>query len=83
MTIKDISLVSIMGTSTFKATVENVTDTLYNNREITILFTDKNGEEYAKLDSLIEQIQPKETYTIDASSSFDISNAYDFTIIPK
>lgn len=78
--IKNISLIAINGTTTFKATVENPTDTVYENKAITIIFKDNDGNECGRIGGLIEKINPQETGQIDASTSIDISNAYDFEI---
>ena len=80
LTIKNISLKSVKGTTTFRAKVVNETENIYETQEIKIILKDKNGQEYGTINGLIEEIQPHGERTIDASISIDLSNAYDFTI---
>lgn len=80
MTIKDISLTSKDGVSTFKCTVENITDVNFEGREIKIIFIDKENEEFRQLEGYLDSIPSGEEGAINASITADISNAYDFYI---
>ena len=78
--IKDIKLVAENGTTTLTATVENKSQKKINAGKITINFTNSNGEIYAKLNSYIGDIDIGKTGNINASTTRDLANAYDFTI---
>ena len=78
--IKDIKLVAENETTTLTATVENKSQKKINAGKITINFTNSNGEIYAKLNSYIGDIDIGKTGNINASTTRDLANAYDFTI---
>ena len=78
--IKDIKLVAENGTTTLTATVENKSQKKINAGKITINFTNSNGEIYAKLNSYIGDIDIGKTGNLNASTTRDLANAYDFTI---
>ena len=80
LTIKNISLESNKGTTTFKATVINNSENIYPAKEVKIKLLDKDGQEYGILNALIEEIQPGGERVIDASTNVDLSNAYNFKI---
>lgn len=80
LTIKNISLESNKGTTTFKATVINNSENIYPAKEVKITLLDKDGQEYGILNALIEEIQPGGERVIDASTNVDLSNAYNFKI---
>ena len=80
LTVKNISLEAIMGTTVFKATVVNTTDNIYETKEIKIVLKDKENKEYGVINGLIEEIEPNGQTTIHARTTIDLSNAYDFTI---
>lgn len=80
LTMKNISLEAIMGTTVFKATLVNNTDNVYEAKEIKIILKDKDGQEYGVINGLIEEIEPHGEKTIHARTTIDLSNAYDFTI---
>ena len=80
MTIKDIKLIAEGGITRLTATIENNTGSRYEGEEITIVFTNQDGSEYARLEGIIPAIDNGETNEIDAATTSDIANAYDFTI---
>lgn len=80
LTVKDISLEAVMGTTVFKATLVNNTDKIYETKEIKIVLKDKENKEYGVINGLIEEIEPNSQTTIHARTTIDLSNAYDFTI---
>lgn len=80
LTIKNISLISDKGITTFKATVINEKAEVSSEKKIKIILKDKEGNEYGIIEGLIDKIQPHSETTIDASINLDLSNAYDFSI---
>ena len=80
MTIKDIKLIAEGGITRLTATIENNTGSRYEGEEITIVFTNQDGSEYARLEGIIPAIDSGKTNEIDAATTSDIANAYDFTI---
>ena len=80
MTIKDIKLKAEGGITRLTATIENNTGSRYEGEEITIIFTNQDGSEYARLEGIIPAIDSGKTNEIDAATTSDIANAYDFTI---
>ncbi len=79
LVIKDINLSAQGGVTRFTATVENkggdITDTM-----VVIRFVNEDGSDYAQLEVLIPTVKAGETTSIDASTTADIANAYNFTI---
>ena len=80
MTIKDIQLKTIEGMTQFTAKVENNSGKNYAGGKIVIRFTDKDGKEYALLNGVIPSIANGETNSINAGTTEDVANAYDFSI---
>lgn len=78
--ITDIKLKAENGMSNFTATVKNNTGKDYAGGLITIKFINKDGSPYAELSAYMPDIKNGGTNTIDASTTADIANAYDFTI---
>lgn len=79
--IADIRLKAENGISNFTATVKNNTGKDYEGAEITIKFINKDGSFYAELQAYMPDIKNGETNTINASTTADIVNAYDYTIV--
>ncbi len=48
-----------------------------------IIFTNRDGSEYARLNGYLPDISVGDSNMIDASTTTDVSNAYDFTIERK
>ena len=47
---------------------------------VVIRFVNEDGSDYAQLEVLIPTVKAGETTSIDASTTADIANAYNFTI---
>ena len=80
MTVKDIKLVAEGGVTRLTAIVENTTTTNYEGEGITIIFINQDGTEYARLEGLLPAIEAGKTNELDAGTTADIANAYDFRI---
>ena len=80
MKVTDIKLVAEDGVSRFTATVENNSGSDYEGGNITMVFTNADGSEYARLKGVLPAIQKGDTNEIDAKTTDDVINAYDFTI---
>ena len=78
--ITDIDLKAENGMSTFTATVKNNSLDDFKSRRIMIKFTDKSGALYASLEGIIGDVSAGDTTIIDASTTADVVNAYDFSI---
>lgn len=78
--VSDIKLYSQDGVTYFKATVKNETGTNYSAKPITVTFKNNNGDQYAVLETYIGDIAKDGENHINASTTQDIANAYDFTI---
>lgn len=80
MKVKNIKLIASNGTTKFTATVENTSTTDFKNQKIVIIFKNQDGSELARLNSYLGDIKVGSTAEIDASTTSDVSNAYDFVI---
>lgn len=80
MTIKNIKLVAEGGVTRLTATVENTTKNNYEGGGITIIFTNADGSEYARLEGVLPAIDSGKSNELDAGTTADIANAYDFII---
>ena len=80
MTVKDIKLIAEGGVTRLTATVENTTTTNYEGGGITIIFIKEDGTEYARLEGLLPAIEAGKSNELDAGTTADIANAYDFRI---
>ena len=80
MRIFNIRLVAENGMTTFTADVENTSETEFSERMIEIVFKNQDGSEYARLPGYLPDIKSGESNQIDASTTADMSNAYDFII---
>ena len=80
MKITDINLEASNGSTTITANVENVTESDFTGRSIVIVFTNEDGTEYARLQGYIPDILKGKSTVLNASTTSDISNAYDFYI---
>lgn len=81
--ITDIRLKAENGISNFTATVKNNSGKDYPGGEIIIKFINKDGSPYAELEAYMPDVKNGGTNTIDASTTADIANAYDYTIEVK
>lgn len=80
MKISNIRLVAENGMTTFTAKVENTSGIDFSERMIEIVFKNQDGSEYARLPGFLPDIKSGESNQIDASTTADMSNAYDFII---
>lgn len=80
MKVKDISLVASDGTTKFSATIENTSSNDFKNQKIVIIFKNKDGSEFARLNTYLGDIKVGNSAQINASTTSDYSNAYDFVI---
>lgn len=83
LVIKNISLHSNAGQTTFTATVENNTGADVAGKPINIVFLDKSGAEIKVLNTYLGSVKNGKTNTINAGSTIDLSNAYDFVVKNK
>ena len=80
MKIKNVVLKAEGGISSFTATVENISGNDFKAQGIVIKFVNKDGSTYTDLEGIIGDVKAGETTRIDASTTADIINAYDFSI---
>ena len=80
--IKNIELKAEGGISKLTATIENKSGEDYNGEKVNIVFENKDGTEYARLEAVIPAVDNQKTNEIDAGTTADIANAYDFKIEP-
>ena len=80
MKIKNIKLVAEGGVTRLTATVENTTSQNYEGGEITIVFTNVDGSEFARLEGILPAIDSGKSNELDAGTTADIANSYDFRI---
>ena len=80
LSITDIKLVAQDGVTAFTATVKNNSTNDFEGGIVKIIFTNKDGSNYAELEASIPEIVAGGTNAINAGTTADIANAYDFTI---
>lgn len=80
LTITDIKLVAQEGVTSFTATVKNDSQKDFGGGVAKITFTNQDGSQYAELEVYIPEITAGGTNSINAGTTADIANAYDFTI---
>mgnify|MGYP000112744784 FL=1 len=80
MTIKDIKLKTEDGISKLTAAIVNESETNFAGERINIVFTKQDGSEYAKLEAALPPVGSHKSNEIDAATTADIANAYDFHI---
>lgn len=78
--VKDIKLEEIKGTTNFTAKLENNTDEDFKSCIIVLIFINEDGTEYARLEGSIPDIPKGKSTILDASTTSDITNAFDFRI---
>lgn len=83
MSIKDIKLIANANVTEFVATVENTTGTDFTGAPVTIVFTNKTGEEVSRLEAYIGDTKAGQLSYINASATTDLTDAYDFSIVKK
>ena len=80
LSITDIKLSAQDGVTSFTATVKNDSNTDFAGGIVKISFTNKDGSNYAELEAYIPEIVAGGTNAINAGTTADIANAYDFTM---
>ncbi|MDD3303594.1 MAG: FxLYD domain-containing protein [Clostridia bacterium] len=82
MKVKEINLYTrAEGMTDFNATVENTSGKDFKSQKILIKFFNKDGSEYAILKAYLGDVKTGATAKIDASTTADVSNAYNFEIL--
>ena len=80
LSITNIKLIAQGGVTAFTATVKNDSAKDFAGGIVKITFTDKDGSNYAELEASIPEIVAGGTNAINAGTTADIANAYDFTM---
>lgn len=80
LSITDIKLSAQDGVTSFTATVKNDSNKDFAGGIVKISFTNKDGSNYAELEAYIPEIVAGGTNAINAGTTADITNAYDFTM---
>ena len=80
MTVKEIQLIAKDATTNFTATIENTSQKDYEESQIEIVFLKEDGSEYGVLPTYLASLKIGETTQINASTTSDLTNAYDFMI---
>lgn len=80
LSITDIKLSAQDGVTSFTATVKNDSNKDFAGGIVKISFTNKDGSNYAELEAYIPEIVAGGTNAINAGTTADIANAYDFTM---
>lgn len=80
ISITEIQLYAQEGLSHFTSTVQNNTSKYFAGGVAKITFTNQDGSLYAELEVYIPEMKAGATNAIDASTTADIANAYDFSI---
>lgn len=78
--VKDIKLYAQNGATYFKATVTNNSKEKYDAKPILITFLNKDGSDNATLNAYIGDMPAGGTANINASTTQDLANAYNFKI---
>ncbi len=80
LTLSNIKLKAEGGITRLTATVENNSSQDYEGEEIVIVFTNSDGSEYARLNGILPSIKVGDTNELDAATTSDVANAYNFTV---
>lgn len=78
--VKKIKLEEIKGATNFSAKLENNTDEDFKSCIIILIFTNEDGTEYARLEGAIPDVPKGKSTILDASTTSDLTNAFDFRI---
>lgn len=79
--ITEINYTNASGITQFTANVQNVGEEDFEGKDITIVFLDDNGNEYAKVEAYIPSLAKGEMNMINCQVVEDKVNAYDFKIL--
>ena len=80
VTISNIQLTTVNGTNRLLANVTNNTSTSLDAQDISLIFVDDQGNTIATVPGVIPALNAGETAQLNASTTKDIINAYDFRI---
>lgn len=80
LTIKNINVKYENGNSYFKLELANESDTVFQERNINIIFKNLDGTEYAQIKYNLSDININETFYINTSTNIDLTKASDFVI---
>lgn len=83
LTIKNIDLKYEEGNSFLRLELINQSDKEFQERDIKIIFQNKDGSEYANIQYHIGTIKSQETFYINTSTNIDLTKASDFYIENK
>lgn len=78
--IKDIELKTDSGITKFTAKIQNNTENDFPEKKVTIIFTNQDDTEYARLTCEIPSVNKGQTNLINVKTTADIANAYNFRI---
>lgn len=78
--IKEIQLYTKNGMTEFTAKVINDTGKDFPGKIVNLKFTNEDGSDYAQLEVYMPEIKAGGTNFINAATTADIANAYDFSI---
>lgn len=78
--IGNIQLTDRNGVSVLLADVKNVSETSTDWTIITITLIDKIGNTIQEIEGVIKDLQPGETTQLNAATSADYANSYDFKV---
>lgn len=81
--IGNIQLSMVGGETTLFADVKNNTGKDVGVTAIDITLYDKNGEEIVTIGGVIGDVKAGETVKLEASTTLDFANAYDFKVVIK
>ena len=81
MKVKDTKLTASEGTTKFITKIENTSSVDFVAQKVVIVFKNKDGSEFERLDTYLGDIKVGGTAEIDATTTSDLSNAYDFEVI--
>ena len=78
--ISNITLTENSNVTQLLGTITNKTEKAIEESIITIVFVDKDGNEMTSIETYVKKLQPGESTGLNASTTFDYSNAYDIKI---
>ena len=81
--ITDIVLTEKDNVSQISAKVENSTESSVEGMEVTVVFSDKEGNTINEISAYITDLEPGESTMLYSSVVADVSNAYDVNIVRK
>ncbi len=81
--ITEISLTEKDNVSQISAKVENSTENSVEGMEVTVVFSDKEGNTITEISAYITDLEPGESTMLYSSVVADVSNAYDVNIVRK